>query len=133
MTNTATLDVDIPALALINRCLAGTTDGLVIVFTNGELQARYRADVLRDLDVTARNADDERPKHADETGSRQSAKAVRRCFTSMYGLVLVVGDSAIHYFEKTDEGYRWVFAGRFIYTLLNYGYGLRTTSRFPFH
>jgi len=93
----------------VNRCLAGTTDGLVIVFTNGELQAWYRADVLRDLDVTAMNADDERPKRVHKTGSWQSAKAVRRCVTSLYGLVLVVGDSAVHYFEKTDEGCRLVF------------------------
>lgn len=110
MRNTRHLDIDISASTL-NRCLAGTADGLVMVFANGELQAWYRADVLRDLDVTATNADDERPKHVDETGSWQPAKAVRRCFTSLYGLVLVVGDSAIHYFEKTDEDSRSVFAG----------------------
>lgn len=82
----------------------------MILFKNGVLLARYRAEVLIDLDVTVQtSAEDERPEYIDETGGLNLTKAVRRCFTSLYGLVLVIGDSTIHYFEKTDEGGRSVF------------------------
>jgi len=91
--------------------LAGTSDGIVVLFKNGVLQAWYQVDVLRDLDVTVMQTEDEMPKHNDETGLSRSTKIVRKCFTSLYGLFLVVGDSVIYYFEKMDEGRRSVSLG----------------------
>jgi len=87
------------------RCLAGTIDGKVILFKNGEVQALYRVDAIIEIDVTTIMTE----VHLSLTTkpvdiSRKDV--IRSCFTFESGLVLLVGDSTIYHFGKTDEGRR---------------------------
>lgn len=87
------------------RCLAGTTDGRVILFKNGDIQAVYRVDAITEIDVTTIMTE---IQHLTLTTSANLSRndVVRSCFTFEFGLVLLVGDFNIYHFRKMDEGRR---------------------------
>lgn len=100
------------------RCVAGTADGRVILFKSGSLQAMYQAHAIRTLDVTINTVngvgqimDGTPPSPLQlsllESGPR--AKQVRTCFIFKLGLVLIIGDATVYFFEKTEDGQRSVY------------------------
>lgn len=92
-----------PAIKIAHRCLAGTSDGRVVLFKNGVLQAAYRPETVDGFDVTVKT-ENERLSAAESPGSGPPPQPVRDCFATQWGLVVLVGGCSIYYFRKTDEG-----------------------------
>lgn len=83
------------------RCIAGTSDGRVVVFKNGVLLTAYRPDVVDEIDVTVK------PENERLSDAQLSADPVRSLVVNQWGLAVLVGVSTIYYFRKTEEGRRY--------------------------
>lgn len=77
----------------------------MVLIKNGELQAVYSLDALnRDLDVTVKMPLEKGLVTAVDPGNPPATESIRICVAFRTGLLLVVGDSAVHYFQKLDDG-----------------------------
>lgn len=90
--------------------MAGTVDGRVMLFKNGVLQAVYPVNSTRLLDVTVRTANLDPSTLADASPSENEShnQPIRYCIAFLVGLVFVIGDSAVYFYEKTYNGERSV-------------------------
>lgn len=84
-----------------SRCLSCTTNGWIVLMMNGQLQAVYHLDTLNhDLDITMKMTIEDGLDTVVTSENQPPSKAIRKCVAFQYGLVLVVGDSNIYYFQK---------------------------------
>ncbi|XP_027851487.2 cilia- and flagella-associated protein 57-like isoform X1 [Aphis gossypii] len=115
-----------------DRCLAGTIDGNVILFKNGDIQAVYRVDAITEIDVTTIMTE---IQHLTLTTSANISRnnVVRSCFTFEFGLVLLVGDFNIYHFRKMDEGRRYEKADKLIKEEYRYLQQEEVKDELPMH
>jgi hypothetical protein len=86
------------------RCLAGTIDGNVVLFKNGDLQAVYRVDAITEIDVTTIMTETHQLSLTTTLANSSRNEVIRSCFTFDFGLMMLVGDCTIYHFKKIDEG-----------------------------
>lgn len=79
----------------------------MVVVKNGILQSSFHVDKLFDMDLTIKMEKDRLNVITSSSEYGRQVEAVRICLTFQYGFVLVVGDSDVYYFRKTDEGRRF--------------------------
>ncbi|KAE9523980.1 hypothetical protein AGLY_015627 [Aphis glycines] len=115
-----------------DRCLAGTIDGNVILFKNGDIQAVYRVDAITEIDVTTIMTE---IQHLTLTTFANISRnnVVRSCFTFEFGLVLLVGDFNIYHFRKMDEGRRYEKADKLIKEEYRYLQQEEVKDELPMH
>lgn len=104
LTTTTTTTTDgskVRTRALTHRCIAGTSDGRVVVFKNGVLLTAYRPNEVDEIDVTAKT-EYERLSYIE-----LSADPVRSLVVNDWGLAVLAGVSTVYYFRKTEEGRRY--------------------------
>lgn len=83
------------------RILAGTMDGRLVIVENGELIAVYNAKSMTDFDPRIRiKAPLDVIPLTKESNQRMD---IRCCIPLKLGLVFVIGDSRVYYFEKTSD------------------------------
>lgn len=81
--------------------MAGTTDGRIMLFKNGVLLVSHYVNNMYNIDVTLKTSND-RLSSILQSSSQMESEAVRGCIAFTFGLAIVVGDSTIYYYEKTD-------------------------------
>lgn len=72
-----------------------------MLFKNGILLSTHYVNNLYSLDVTFKTSN-ERLSSILRTDGEMECKTVRGCIAFTFGMVVMVGDSSIYYFEKTD-------------------------------
>ncbi|XP_025200516.1 LOW QUALITY PROTEIN: cilia- and flagella-associated protein 57-like [Melanaphis sacchari] len=116
-----------------DRCLAGTIDGNVILFKNGDPQAVYRVDAISEIDVTIIMTEIHQLSMTTMSANLSRNNIVRSCFTFEFGLVLLVGDFTIYHFRKMDEGRRYEKTYKFIKEEYRYLQQEEVEDELPMH
>ncbi|XP_060845459.1 cilia- and flagella-associated protein 57-like [Rhopalosiphum padi] len=116
-----------------DRCLAGTTDGNVVLFKNGDLQAVYRVDAISEIDMTTIMTETHQLSLTTTLANSSRNEVIRSCFTFEFGLVMLVGDFTIYHFQKIDEGRRYEKIDKFIKEEYRYLQQVEVKDELPMH